>query len=165
MNNSELLALSIKEVLAQCKHQEISYLIYENDVNSNYTTIDFRSRYNDSVTNKLFHFSITVLNETIKIGKWNISVIDDYKTIVLIPKEDTINGWKHDPTYGGYVQYINVDRDKLRTDRMYFVRPSECNGVDLVSHNIFGLFSFYTKTYTRKPIPIKISYIKVEVEE
>ena len=37
MNNSELLALSIKEVLAQCKHQEISYLIYENDVNSDYT--------------------------------------------------------------------------------------------------------------------------------
>lgn len=165
MNNSELLALSIKEVLAQCKHQEISYLIYENDVNSDYTTIDFRSRYNDSISNKLFHFSITVLNETIKAGKWNISVINDYKTIVLIPKENTIDGWNHDPTYGGYVQRIDIDRKKIRTNKMIFVSPSECNGADLVSHNIFGFFSFYTKVYVRKPMPIKISCIKVEVEE
>lgn len=165
MNNSELLALSIKEVLTQCKHQEISYHIYENDVNSDYTTIDFQSRYNDSISNKLFRFSIIVSKETIEAGKWNISVIDNYKTAVLIPKEDVISGWTHNPTYGGYVQRINVDRDKIRLNKMIFVRPSECNGADLITNDIFGLFSFYTKMYMRKPMPIKMSCINVEVEK
>ena len=163
MNNSELLALSIKEVLAQCKHQEISYLIYENDISGDYISIDFQSRYNDSVTNKLFRFSIIVSKKTLEAGKWNISVIDNYKTIVLIPKENIVNGWNHDPAYGGYVQFINVGKGENFTDKMIFVRPTECNGADLVTQNMFGLFSFYTKIYTRKPLPIKISCIKVEV--
>ena len=164
MNNSELLALSIKEVLAQCKHQEISYLIYENDISGDYISIDFQSRYNDSVTNKLFRFSIIVSKKTLEAGKWNISVIDNYKTVVLIPKENIVNGWNHDPAYSGYVQFINIGKGENLTDKMIFVRPTEFNGADLVSQNLFGLFSFYTKTYARKPMPIKMSYIKVEVE-
>lgn len=165
MNNSELLALSIKEVLAQCKHQEISYLIYENDISGDYISIGFKSRYNDSVTNKLFRFSIIVSKKTLEAGKWSISVIDNYKTVVLIPKESTINGWNHNPEYGGYVQIINIGKEDDLTDKMIFVRPTECNGVDLVTQNLFGLSSFYTKIYVRKPMPIKMSYIKVEVEE
>ena len=165
MNNCELLALTIKEALAQCKHQEISYLINEDDINSDYRSISFKSRYNDSITNKLFRFSIIISKKTLEGKNWRISVEDNYKTVVLIPKEGTVNGWNHNSAYGGYVQFINVGKGEDLTDKMIFVRPIECNGADLVTQDLFGLFSFYTKIYTRKPMPIKMSCIKVEVEE
>lgn len=164
MTNSELLALTIKEVLTQCKHQEISYLITEGDINSDYITIEFNSRYNDSVSTKLFRFSIIISKETLEAKNWKITV-NDYKTVVLIPKEGVVDGWNSDPTYGGYVQFINVGKGDNLTDKMIFVHPQACMGVDLITQNMFGLFSYYAKTYIRKPIPIKMSCIKVEVEE
>lgn len=164
MGNEQLIATAIKEALRQCGHQEISCYIYDDDTETKFIGIDYLSRYSDSVTNKLFRFSITISRETLRKGNWKITT-GEYKTIVLIPKEGSVDGWNSDKTYNGYTQNINVGKDDNLIDKMIFVMPQNLQGAETMSHSFMGLYSFYAKTIQRKPVPVKLHYLKVEVEE